>query len=176
MGWPKGKRRKPAPFHECDDPVPPEIAAFIAEFGSNLGDPVDYPWTRSDSMRQNEIALFEFVESGEHIEADKYHPGLKDTAEALCKSLIARDRKLREGAASKNAERASKAEVRRQWIAQHCKASVFERSRKRGAADIQASLSAAGLAVPSDSRIYADIARIRKGWGEHYYSQAKDKA
>jgi hypothetical protein len=175
MGWPKGKRRKPPPFHESDDPVPPEIAAFIAEFGSNLGDPVDYPSSRSDSMRENEIALFDFVESGEHIEADKYHPGLKDEAEELYRAIIRRDRKLRQGAAITNAERASKAEVRRQWIATHCKASIFNRSRKRGAAEIQDSLRAAGLAAPSDSRVYADIATIRNGWGKQYYSQAKDK-
>ncbi len=175
MGWPKGKRRKPAPFHESNDPVPPEIAAFIAEFGSNLGDPVAYPWTRSDSMREHECALFEFVESGEHIEADKHHPGLKDKAEALYRTLIERDRKLREGAAQKNAERSDKAEVRRQWIANHCKAFVFSRSRKKGVADIQDSLRAAGHAVPSSSRLYADIVEISQGWGVKYFSQAKDK-
>lgn len=176
MGWPLGVRRKPPPFHESDDPVPPEVAAFIAEFGSNLGDPVDYPWTRSDHLRAHEAALFKFVESGEHIEADKYYPGLKERAVKLYQTIVQRDQMLKAGTASRNAEMASKAEVRRQWIAQHCKASVFNSSQKRGAADIQASLREAGLTVPSDSRIYADIARIRKGWGELYYSQAKDKA
>lgn len=174
MGWPEGKRRKPPPFHKSDDPVPPEVAAFIAEFGSNLGDPVDYPWSRSDHLRAHEAALFEFVDSGEHIVADKHHPGLKERAEKLYQTIVQRDQMLKAGTASKNAERASKAEERRQWIAQHCKASVFNRSRKKGIADIQDSLRAAGQKVPSSSRLYVDIDEIRQGWGVKYFSQAKD--
>jgi len=176
MGWPKGKPRKPPPFHKSDDLVPSEVAAFIAEFGSNIGDPVAHLWSRSDHLRQQEAALFKFVESGEHIEADKYHPGLKDRAEQLYRAIGGRDQKLNEVAAKGNTERAELVEARRQWIVEHCKESVFDMTRKRGIADIQDSLSVAGLTVPSVKRLYADIAAIRAGWGELYFSRAQDKA
>ena len=126
-------------------------------------------------MRQSEIALFEFVESGEHIEADKYHPGLKEKAERLCQALAQRDSNGKEGLRRANAERAFPAEQRRQWIAANCKDFVFDRSRKRGIANIQGSLRAAGMTVPSEKRLYADIDAIRKGWHVIYFSQAKDK-
>lgn len=162
MGWPKGKRRKVIPNYILNRPK--------REF--NLSG-FDLPpgWCRSYALAVQQEALQEFVESDEYLEAE---PSLRDRAERAYESMVEHAKKYKEGSQRENKRRSMVTVERRQWIVENCRDHIFMRSRKQAIGLIQDTLRATGLPASSNSRLYADIAAIRKGWGK-IYSQAKDK-
>jgi hypothetical protein len=169
MGWPKGVRRKKDMFSD----IPEYVHEFVRKVGANIG-PITYTPSRKEILRAIEQAKMEFVDSGEHTEAEKHHPGTKDWAERDYWAILNRDRNGKEGLRRANMVRAIPAEQRRQWIARYCFDCLFWPSRKKLIAEIQARLVSAHLPPASSSRLYADIAAIRKGWNVSYFSRAKD--
>ncbi len=165
MGWKKGRLRgwwKDIPDHAKADPMQ----------GNEFGMP---RMTRSEHLIERECAVCEFVESGEHIEAEKYHPGIKAKAEAAYAALVQRNQKLKSGSRRANQRALSGVEARRRWLAEHCYRQVFMRSRKAAIYEIREILKTLGYPVPSENRLYIDIAEIRTNWGLKYFSRAKDK-
>lgn len=160
MGWPKGVSRrlgpKPAYITARKTAVTNSILAVCA-----LPSRKAILWAREQELR-------DFVASGDHIFGDRYNSGTKDRAERELAELNQRDETLRSGAALENSRRALSTEARRQWIAKKCPDLIFKRSRKQAISEIQDRLVAFGRPVSSSSRLYADIAAIRKGWRVKY--------
>lgn len=166
MGWEKGRLRG-----WWKDP-PHYLLLIPGQGGELAGIP---RMTRSEHLIERECAVCEFVESGEHIEAEKYHPGIKAKAEAAYEALVKRNQKLKTGSTRARQRATSGVEARRQWLAEHCYPQVFMRSRKAAIHEIQKILKSNRYVVPSEKRLYIDIAEIRAHWGFKYFSRAKDK-
>lgn len=120
--------------------------------------------TRSEHLRAVKVALSEYVESGEHRLADRFHPGegLMDKAERAYNKLMRHKQALRAANDGANKARADEGAEVRAWIIAHCSDLIC----RRGVAHlVRQRMVLAGLKQLSDVTIRRHLREIRSGQG-----------
>ena len=155
MGWTKGKKRGAMA-------IPPD---FMRHDGGNLAEvvPFDDGLPRGKKSFERRLlgvqALCDYVESGEHLIAERYHPGDKLKAERAYRVLQVAKNKLVAGNHSANKARSDERRGVLSWIKLHCAEILKNRrlSKKTKIRAIELRMQEAGKVPPSIASMYRYI-------------------